>query len=162
MSHRTDGSQARHHGRSRRPNDDDESEKLLSHRLGRKIRSQATQLADLTERLRQQEAYSRIVEKRLLQVEPGHPLPVTPFLVHRLRSASSPRPQRSLTAGKGQSRDSKIGREGDGGTHAQERTKAEGDENDLSIRRRGNEVAQGQLKDAAQLIRQLRDALKIR
>lgn len=46
-------------------------------RLGRKIRSQATQLADLTERLIQQEAYSRLVETRLLEFDRSHALPVT-------------------------------------------------------------------------------------
>lgn len=54
-----------------------------TNRLGKKIRSQAAQLADLTERLIQQEAYSRLVETRLLELDPSHGLPVTPQQLER-------------------------------------------------------------------------------
>ncbi|CAN0469327.1 unnamed protein product, partial [Hapterophycus canaliculatus] len=51
---------------------------MSSSRLSAKIRLQATELAGLTERLRHEEAYSRLLERRLLEMDPEHPLPVMP------------------------------------------------------------------------------------
>lgn len=69
--------------------------------LGEKIRSQAAQLADLTERFIQQEAYSRLVEARLLQLDASHTLPVTPQLLEGGGGeCSQARQGRSLSARK--------------------------------------------------------------
>lgn len=123
----------------------------LPQRLGRKIRSQAAQLADLTEKIQHEEAYSRLVEARLLEIDPAHPLPVTPRLLHRARSGE--------LSGRQRPRSSTVGaaRRGRGVSQP-------GGEDGEEIRelRRGNETAQERLKDAAQLIRQLREALETR
>lgn len=121
----------------------------LCGRLSLKIRSQAGQLADLTERLQQQEAYARLVETRLLQLDPAHSLPVAP---EHLRCDGTDRstPQQTLPVAAARRRC--VGED-------ERRGAAGGDEDGL---RQGYQAAQTRLKDAAKLIRQLKDALATR
>lgn len=123
---------------------------LLSSRLSSKIRAQAGQLADLTERLQQQDAYSTLVEARLLELDPSHDLPVTPCHLGCGVSGELGQPS---------NRSKGVGVRGrnDAGTRcSREQIVADGD------MRRGYQAAQERLKDAAQLIRQLREALATR
>lgn len=119
----------------------------LCGRLSRKIRSQAGQLAELTERLQQQEAYSRLVEARLLQLNPAHPLPVAPGHLNCDAAAVPIQQQASSVAGAGRH-------------HPECGPRGAGD--DENCLRQGYEAAQARLKDAAQLIRQLKEALTTR
>ncbi|CAN0452614.1 unnamed protein product, partial [Ectocarpus sp. 12 AP-2014] len=65
--------------RSRRSQDEDAGPRETSQKmLCTKIRTQAKELAVLTERLQEEAAYSRLVEKCLVELDPDHPLPVTP------------------------------------------------------------------------------------
>lgn len=121
----------------------------LCRRLSAKIRSQAGQLADLTERLQQSEAYSRLVETRLLELDPKHPLPVTPQ--HVLGNNST----RGRLHRQGRSSPVGVGRRD---VHAVERYTPEQEQRGDDMRR-GYHAAQERLKEAAQLIRQLREAL---
>lgn len=114
--------------------------------LSKKIRTQASQLAQLNETLQQEGAYSRLLERRLLELDPEHPLPVTPQHVGRGGGSSWLQQQKSPAAA------------GDCG-----RRKGEADGDDMSSStRRGYAAAQERLKDAAQLIRTLREALASR
>ncbi|CAM9382236.1 unnamed protein product [Ascophyllum nodosum] len=119
----------------------------LCDRMSKKIRSQATELADLTERLQRHEAYSRLVETRLLELDPSHSLPVTPRDLDSGTSGGRNRSKRS----------SSVHEQVD----AYSRRGARGGETDESMRE-GYHAAQERLKDAAQLIRQLREALASR
>lgn len=121
----------------------------LRDRLSRKIRSQAGQLADLTERLQQQEAYSRLVKTRLLELDPRHSLPVSPQHFHGGVVDFSSRHRKLSTTAVGVGRQ----REEDGQQQQLQ---------DTEEMRRGYQAAQERLKDAAQLIRQLREALTTR
>lgn len=118
---------------------------MSSGRLSAKIRLQATELAGLTERLRHEEAYSRLVERRLLEMDPEHPLPVTPGHLGCSRTPTT-------GAGRGeppQQREVSIA----GGQGSSVRDE---DEEEM---RRGYEAAHERLRDAAHLIRTLREAL---
>ncbi|CAN0439289.1 unnamed protein product, partial [Ectocarpus sp. 13 AM-2016] len=65
--------------RSRRSQDEGAGPRETSQKmLCTKIRTQAKELAVLTERLQEEAAYSRLVEKRLVELDPEHSLPVTP------------------------------------------------------------------------------------
>lgn len=114
--------------------------------LSKKIRTQASQLAQLNETLQQEGSYSRLLERRLLELDPEHPLPVTPQHLGRGGGGSSRlQQQRSSATG---------GSCGRGNGHE--------DGDDMSSMRRGYAAAQERLKDAAQLIRTLREALASR
>lgn len=110
--------------------------------LGKKIRTQASQLAQLNETLQQEGSYSRLLERRLLQFDPEHPLPVTPQHLGRGGGLGQPKQQKSAAAS------TVCGRRKD---------REDGDD-----MRRGYAAAQERLKDAAQLIRTLREALASR
>lgn len=115
--------------------------------LSKKIRTQASQLAQLNETLQQEGSYSRLLERRLLELDPDHPLPVTPQHLGRGGAGSSRmQQQKSSAAGGG------CGRRSD----------HEGGDDDMSSMRRGYAAAQERLKDAARLIRTLREALASR
>ncbi|CAM9749063.1 unnamed protein product, partial [Choristocarpus tenellus] len=107
-------------------------------RLSSKIRLQASELANLTEKLQQQAAYSRLVEGRLLQLDPHHPLPITPSHLSQGKKALGRRHSGEIGE--------EIGGEQEGDDHS----------------RRGYEVGQERLKDAVRLIKQLREALETR
>lgn len=125
----------------------------LCGRLSKKIRSQAGQLADLTERLQQQEAYSRLVETRLLELDPEHALPVTPCQVSRcMSSGSNSRRKRAPL----QSSPSTLG-----DSQRRQDDSALGVHKDDDMRK-GYLAAQQRLRDAAKLIRKLREALTTR
>lgn len=120
----------------------------LCGRLSRKIRSQAGQLAELTERLQKQEAYARLVETRLLQLDPAHSLPVAPENLN-CDAAGVPIQQQTLpVVGAGHRDPDERGPRGAGD-----------DEDRL---RQGYQAAQTRLRDAARLIRQLKEALATR
>lgn len=112
---------------------------------------QATQLADTTERLQQQEAYTRLVETRLLEIQPCHSLPVSPCQLVGSAENGSIRQQRSSNGCIGGG----VGVRG--GVAVSGRCWEE-----QEIQPPGHETAQERLKDAAQLIRQLREALATR
>lgn len=114
--------------------------------LSKKIRTQASQLAQLNETLQQEGSYSRLLERRLLELDPEHPLPVTPQHLGRGGGGSSQLQQQKTPAAGGG-----CGRRND----------HEGGD-DMSSMRRGYAAAQERLKDAAQLIRTLREALASR
>lgn len=114
--------------------------------LSKKIRTQASQLAQLNETLQQEGCYSRLVERRLLELDPEHPLPVTPQHLGRGGGSSQPQQQKLSAAA------AACGR----------RKGHEDGDDDTSSMRRGYEAAQERLKDAAQLIRTLREALASR
>ncbi|CAM9982368.1 unnamed protein product, partial [Discosporangium mesarthrocarpum] len=119
--------------------DESGGEASLADRLSRKIRQQAVELADLTERLGQQCAYSRLVESRLLELDPNHPLPVVPQnLVGGQESLGARSCKQRVSAGT---------RTEDGG---------------IDQYRQGYEVAHEKLRDAVRLIKQLREALEAR
>lgn len=124
----------------------------LCSRLSRKIRWQAAQLADTTERLQQQEAYTRLVETRLLEIDPYHSLPVTPCQLIGSAESGSNRQQRSsngcISGGVGVREDIAVSRQS-------------WEEQEDAVRP-GFETAHERLRDAAQLIRQLREALSTR
>lgn len=121
----------------------------LCGRMSKKIRSQATELADLTERLQKQQAYSRLVEARLLELNPAHSLPVTPrHLVGADAASGRNHPKRSFDVN--ERRD-----------HNSSRLDSRGEEPEDSVRE-GYRAAQERLKDAARLIRHLREALATR
>lgn len=120
----------------------------LCGRLSRKIRSQAGQLAVLTEKLQQQEAYSRLVETRLVQLDPAHSLPVAPEHPNCDAASGSIQQQTSSVVGAEHRDPDERGPRGAGG-----------DEDSL---RRGYQAAQTRLRDAARLIRQLKEALTTR
>eukprot|EP00752_Nemacystus_decipiens_P001540 g1508.t1 len=115
--------------------------------LSKKIRTQASQLAQLNESLQREGSYSRLLERRLLQLDPEHPLPVTPQHLDRGGGGSS-RLQKDQTAS------ATGGGLGRGDDHE--------DGDDMNSIRRGYAAAQERLKDAAQLIRTLREALASR
>ncbi|CBN79994.1 hypothetical protein Esi_0022_0083 [Ectocarpus siliculosus] len=117
-----------------------------------KIRNQAKELAALTERLQEEAAYSRLVEKRLVELDPEHSLPVTPHHLGR-RSPESTIAHRSSGSVGG------LGR----GYHLQKADQLSNEEHDHDDGlRQGYEAAQARLRDAAQLIRTLREALESR
>lgn len=124
----------------------------LCNRLSRKIRWQAAQLADTTERLQQQEAYTRLVETRLLEIYPCHSLPVTPRQLVGNAESGSNQQQRSsngcISGGVGVREDIAVSRQC-------------WEEQEDAVRP-GYETAHERLRDAAQLIRQLREALATR
>ncbi len=115
----------------------------LTLRLRDKIRAQARQLAELNETLQEEGCYSRLLERRLVELYPDHPLPVTPQ--HLGRGAGLSRLQQQQ-----QQQQKSSPRERDD------------DREDYLSLRRGYAAAQERLKDAAQLIRTLREALASR
>lgn len=120
----------------------------LCGRLSRKIRSQAGQLAELTEKLQQQDAYSRLVETRLVQLDPAHSLPVAPEHLNCDAAGGSIQQQTSSVVGAEHRDPDEHGPRREGG--------------DEECLRRGYQAAQTRLRDAARLIRQLKEALTTR
>lgn len=121
----------------------------LCGRMSKKIRSQATELANLTERLQKQQAYSRLVEARLLELNPAHSLPVTPrHLVGTDAASVRNNPKRPFD---------ENGRR----DHNSNKPNSRVEEPEDSVRE-GYRAAQERLKDAARLIRHLREALATR
>lgn len=115
--------------------------------LSKKIRTQASQLAQLNETLQQEGSYSRLLERRLLQLDPEHPLPVTPQHLGRGSSCGSRRLQQKNSSAAG-------------GEYGRRNDHEDGD--DIPGMRQGYAAAQERLKDAAKLIRTLREALASR
>lgn len=130
---------------------------VLCSRLSHKIRKQATHLAHINERLQHEEAYSKLLERRLLELDPEHPLPVTPQHLDCCGGAGAT--ARNDGRGGGLSR---LHQQQQRSSHpgAVGRRKEDGD--DSSSMLQGYEAAQERLKDAAQLIRTLREALASR
>lgn len=117
-----------------------------------KIRNQAKELAALTGRLQEEAAYSRLVEKRLVELDPEHSLPITTRHLGRC----SPEGTIAHRSGGG---DGGLGR----GYHPQKADRLSNEEHDHDdVLRQGYEAAQARLRDAAQLIRTLREALESR
>lgn len=102
----------------------------------------------LTERMQQQEAYTRLVETRLLQLDPAHSLPVAPGHLDCGAAGESIQQHTSSGAGAGRRDPDERGPRGAG-------------DEDEGLRQ-GYQAAQARLKDAAQLIRQLKEALATR
>lgn len=122
----------------------------LCGRMSKKIRSQATELADLTERLQKQQAYSRLVEARLLELNPAQSLPVTPrHLVGADAASVRNRPKGPFD----------VNGRRDHNSNSRPDSRVEEPEDSV---REGYLAAQERLKDAARLIRHLREALATR
>lgn len=149
---------------SRRQEDGTQSKKsatqttVLRGQLSEKIRKQATHLAHINERLQHEEAYSNLLERRLLELDPDHPLPVTPQHLDRCGGAGpTARKDGRATGVSGRLQQEQQHHRPSQGVVG--RSKEDNRDDSNSSMRQGYEAAQERLKDAAQLIRTLREAL---
>lgn len=136
---------------------------VLCSQLSHKIRKQATHLAHVNERLQHEEAYSSLLERRLLELDPDHPLPVTPQHLDSCGGAGGTARNDGCVGGGSRRLHEQQQQQRRASHRAVVRNNEDDrDESGSSSMLQGYEAAQERLKDAAQLIRTLREALASR